>query len=107
MRNMDEYTILYQAKNYITTDRQIREFIEKNMGIEADTLIKCIESDSEMIRQLALKWLELGIKQLRYEYPPSVSRRMEKYYNNNKNYLAQALTPHVRKVITGYRINKH
>lgn len=107
MEHMDEYTILYQAKNYITTDREIREFVEKSMGIEADTLIKCIESDSEMIRQLALKWLELGMKELRYEYPPNVSRRMEKYYNNNKNYLAQALAPHIRQVITGYTTSKH
>lgn len=100
---MDEYTILYQVKNYITSEGNIKTLLEESIEIESTAFVDNVENHSEKIRELALKWLELGVKEIKYEYPPSVSKRMEKYYDNNKQSLAQALTPHIKKVINEYK----
>lgn len=107
MRHMDEYTILYQAKKYITSEGNIEALLEESIEVDKQQLLEDTESHLEIIRELALKGLELGVKEMKYEYPPNVSKRMEKYYNSNKQYLAQALTPHIKQVINEYKDHKY
>lgn len=107
MRHMDEYTILYQVKNYITSENDIKVLLEENVEVDTLDFLEDVEGHSEAVRALALRWLELGVKEMRYEYPPNVSKRMEKYYHHNKQYLAQVLTPHVKKVINEYKEHIH
>lgn len=107
MRHMDEYTILYQVKNYITSEGNIKMLLEESIEIESKEFLDNGEDYSEKVRELALKWLELGVEEIKYEYPPSVSKRMEKYYNNNKQSLAQALTPHIKEVINEHKEDIH
>lgn len=103
MKHMDEYTILYQAKNYITKERNITTLLKEKGSIDINDLIKNLDKNSEIIRELALEWLEQGVKAMKYEYPPNDSKRMEKYYNNNKQYLAHAFTYQVKEVINDYK----
>lgn len=93
--NMDAYTILYQAK------AQIRD--ENDKGVEKigeDTLFILKSMDEEEIRQFALAGLEAGIKQIRYEYPPNVSKRMYKYYHQNKDVLIDRFSNDVKNLLT-------
>lgn len=84
--NMDAYTILYQAK------AQMRKQEYVNQG--ADVL------NEEEIRHLALAGLEEGIKQIKYEYPPNVSKRMQKYYHQNKDVLIDRFSDDVKDLLT-------
>lgn len=93
--NMDAYTILYQAK------AQIRdENYRKAEKLGEDTLFILKNMDEEEIRQFALVGLEAGIKQIRYEYPPNVSKRMYKYYHQNKDVLIDRFSNDVKDLLT-------
>lgn len=84
--NMDAYTILYQAK----AQMHKQDYVNQNNDI----------LDEEEIRQLALAGLEEGIKQIKYEYPPNVSKRMQKYYHQNKDVLIDRFSDDVKDLLT-------
>lgn len=84
--NMDAYTILYQAREQITN----KDYVQTALG----------EVNEEEIRQLALAGLEEGIRQIRYEYPPNVSKRMQKYYHQNKDVLIDSFSNDVKDLLT-------
>ena len=48
---------------------------------------------------MALAVLEEGIKQIRYEYPPNVSKRMQKYYYQNKAFLIDRFSDDVKDLL--------
>lgn len=100
MTNMDAYTILYQAKNYITEKRDIERLLDENVGLSMDDLLEQPERYTEEIRLFTLKCLEDSIKGFRHEFPPSVCKRMEKYYVQNKDTLADVFYNKVKEILS-------
>ena len=95
--NMDAYTILYQAKAQIRNNNYRCKGTEKR---GEDTLLVLEDMNEEEVRQFALAGLEAGIKQIRYEYPPNVSKRMYKYYHQNKDVLIDRFSNDVKDLLT-------
>lgn len=95
---MDAYTILYQAKQQITDRNHVRRIAANKMGEDVDKFLE--KMDEEGMRDLAIVGLEAGIKQIRYEYPPNVAKRMHKYYNQNKDTLVEAFSHNVKACVT-------
>ncbi|MDU6853381.1 MAG: hypothetical protein ACLSH8_00825 [Zhenhengia sp.] len=83
--NMDAYTILYQAK---------AQMCKSSYKAQEGNVLK-----EEEIRHMALAVLEEGIKQIRYEYPPNVSKRMQKYYHQNKAFLIDRFSDDVKNLL--------
>ena len=96
--HMDAYTILYQAREQIVDRNHVRQIVQETTGEDVETFLK--KMDEEDVRQLAIAGLEKGIKQIRYEYPPSVSKRMYRYYNQNKDVLLEAFSHNVKACVT-------
>lgn len=99
MTNMDAYTILYQAKERILEDNQLQMIIKEKSGGNVQNFMETITDDAEVIRQIALEGLEEGINRIRYEFPPNVSKRMQQYYQTNKEVLIDTFSNKVREVI--------
>ncbi|MGL4343976.1 MAG: hypothetical protein ACRCTE_02165 [Cellulosilyticaceae bacterium] len=100
MNNMDAYTILYQAKNYITEERDIKQLLDENVGVSIDQILEAPERYTEEIRLFTLKCLEDSIKGFRHEFPPNVCTRMEKYYVQNKDTLADVFYNKVKEMLS-------
>lgn len=96
--HMDAYTILYQAKEQLASRDHVRQMMEEKIGENAENFLT--QMDERNMRDLAVAGLEEGIKQIRYEYPPSVSKRMQKYYHQNKDTLLEAFSHNVRACMT-------
>lgn len=96
--HMDAYTILYQAKEQLIDNDHVRQMVEEKIGGNAESFLA--QMDENSMRDLAVAGLEAGIKQIRYEYPPSVSKRMQKYYYQNKETLLEAFSHNVKACVT-------
>lgn len=106
MTHMDAYTILYQAREHMTEENCIEKLIKKTSGGDVKAFIEEIDMKAEEIRQIALVELEEGINLIRYEFPPNVSKRMQKYYYQNKESLVETFSHKVREVIFRYGIGQ-
>ena len=104
--NMDAYTILYQAREQMKVNYQIVRLIQQTTSEEGYEFSSNPEKQAEEIRRIAIAGLEEGIQVIRWEFPPSVSRRMQKYYNQNKDVLLETFTHKVREELMQYSI-KH
>lgn len=99
MRNMDEYTILYQAKNYITVERNLEKLLGEKIGVSMDDILEAPERYTEEIRLFTLKCLDESVRGFRHEFPPSVCKRMEHYYIQNKDTLADVFLNKVKEIL--------
>ncbi|MGL4799201.1 MAG: hypothetical protein ACRDDX_02675 [Cellulosilyticaceae bacterium] len=102
MTHMDAYTILYQAREHMTGENCIETLIRETSGEDVKTFIEDMDEKAEEIRKIALKELEQGINLIRSEFPPNVSKRMQKYYIQNKETLVETFSHKVKEVILHY-----
>lgn len=91
MMHIDAYTILYHTKENVTPEG-IRTFFYQKNNINENELKEHLEDYSDVIRQLSRECLENGIKVVGHELPPSVSKRMRKYYKQNRETLIDAFS---------------
>lgn len=96
--HMDAYTILYQAREQISDKNHIRQMVKETIGEEVEKVLEKISEED--VRHLAMAGLEKGIRQIRYEYPPNVSKRMQRYYLQNKDTLLEAFSRNVKACVT-------
>lgn len=102
MTHMDAYTILYQAKEHMTEEKNIEVLVKEASGEDVKTFIQGMDDQAEAIREIALAELEEGIHLIRCEFPPNVSKRVQKYYQQNKDSLVETFSHKVREVILHY-----
>ncbi|MHC1747828.1 MAG: hypothetical protein AB9856_05460 [Cellulosilyticaceae bacterium] len=91
MMHIDAYTILYHTKENLTSEG-IKTFFYRRNNIDEQELKEHLEEYSHIIRELSKECLENGIKVVGHELPPSVSKRMRKYYKQNSETLIDAFS---------------
>lgn len=105
--HMDAYTILFQARETVERREAIEALIKETSGRDVETFVSDIDHNANEIRQIALTGLEEGIQVIRWEYPPSVVKRMCKYYNQNKEELINTFSDNVREVIIRFAMTNN
>lgn len=99
MTHMDAYTILYQAKEHMALGNDFEELVKEASGEDVQSFAQDMDGKAEEIRKIALVELEEGINLIRCEFPPNVSKRMQKYYSQNKESLVETFSHKVREAI--------
>lgn len=103
MTHMDAYTILYQAKSYITEDRDLGRLLDKHIQMDRREFLENLDQYQLELKALSGIWLAEGVKEIKHEFPASVSNRMENYYIENKDALLDAFSNKVKEVIVTYK----